>query len=129
MQLDTHSLRKILTKDLLDVMIRVGLIAFLVVACVRIFAPFMGLVLWGLILAVTLYPLHKRIATRLGGKQGRAATLLVLAGLLIIGVPSVMLASSFADSVHDAITAVENNTISVKPPKPSVVHGRVKDRA
>jgi len=120
MQIDNDALRKLLSKDLLDVLIRVGLIAFLVVLCVKIFSPFMGLVLWALILAVTLYPLHQKLAKRMGGKQGRAATLVVLAGLLLIGVPSVMLASSFATNVHDVHAAFGNNTISVKPPNPSV---------
>lgn len=120
MQVDNDSLRKFLSKDLLDVMIRVGLIAFLVVMCVKIFSPFMGLVLWALVLAVTLYPLHQRIAKRMGDRQGRAATLLVLAGLLLIGVPSVMLASSFAGDVKDIHSTFENNTISIKQPSPSV---------
>lgn len=120
MQLDNDSLRKLLSKDLMDVLIRVGLIAALVVLCVKIFSPFMGLVLWALILAVTLYPMHQKLAKRMGGRQGRAATLVVLAGLLLIGVPSVMLASSFATNVHDLHAAFENNTISVKPPNPSV---------
>lgn len=120
MQLDHNTLRKLLSKDLLDIMIRLGLIAFLVVMCVRIFSPFMGLVLWALVLAVTLYPMHQSLATRMGDRQGRAATLLVLAGLLLVGVPSVMLASSFATNVHDVHAAFENNTISIKQPNPSV---------
>jgi predicted PurR-regulated permease PerM len=37
-----------------------------------------------------------------------------------MGVPSVMLASSFADSIQDTITAFENNTVNVPAPKPSV---------
>jgi predicted PurR-regulated permease PerM len=120
MQLDNTLFRQILSKDLMDVMIRVGLIAFLVVMCVRIFAPFMGLMLWAVILAVTLYPLHQRIAKRLGGRQGRAATLLVLAGLLLIGVPTVMLGSSFASQVQDVHAAFENNEITIKQPDPAV---------
>jgi predicted PurR-regulated permease PerM len=120
MQSDNTMFRKLLSKDLTDVMIRVGLIAFVVVMCVRIFAPFMGLVLWALILAVALYPLQQRIAKRLGGRQGRSATLLVLAGILLIGVPSGMLGSSFASHVHDAYTALDNNTLDFKQPDPAV---------
>lgn len=104
----------------MDVLIRVGLIAFLVVICVRVFAPFMGLVLWALILTVALYPLHRRLANRFGGRQGRAATLLVVAGLLRIGVPSAMLGSSFASHVHDSYTVLENDTIEFKQPDPAV---------
>lgn len=72
MQSDYVIADKLRTKDLTDVLIRVGLIAFVVVLCVRVFAPFMGLMLWALILAVALYPLHQRIARWLGGRSGRA---------------------------------------------------------
>lgn len=120
MQLDSASIRKLLTDDLMDVLIRVGLIAFLVVMCVRVFAPFMGLILWALILAVTLYPLQQRLANKMGGRQGRAATLLVLAALLLIGAPTVMIASSSATYIHDVHAALQNNTISIEAPSPSV---------
>ena len=123
-QLDTATLQRLLSKDLTDVMIRVGLIAFVVVMCVRVIAPFAGLVLWGLILAAALYPLHHNLAKRLGGRQGRAATLLVFGGLLLIGVPTVMLGSSFAGHVHDAYSAFANNTITIKQPTPSVAPDR-----
>jgi len=108
------------SKDVMDIFLRIGLIAFLVVMCARIFAPFAGLVLWALILAVALYPLHQRLAHRLRGQQGRAATFLVLAGLLLIGIPTAMLGSSFASHVYDAYTAFQNNEISIRQPDASV---------
>ncbi len=120
MQLDKASVRKMLSDDLTNVLIRVGLMAFVVFLCVRIFAPFLGLMLWALILAVTLYPLSKILARRIGGRQGRAATILVISGLLLIGVPTVMLGSSFATDIHDAYTGFKNNEISVKQPSPKV---------
>ena len=45
--------------------------------CYRIFSPFLTLMVWALILAVNLYPLHRSLAAKLGGKQGLAATLIV----------------------------------------------------
>jgi predicted PurR-regulated permease PerM len=120
MQQEIALIRKHLSQDLTEVLIRLGLIAFLVVMSVKIFSPFMGLMLWALILAVTLYPLQQKIANKLGGKQGRAATLLVLFGILLIGVPTVMLGGSTADFVHETHTAFQNNTINIKPPAPSV---------
>jgi predicted PurR-regulated permease PerM len=104
----------------MDLLIRVGLIAFVAILCARIFAPFTGLLLWALILAVALYPLHRGLASRLGGRQGAAATLLVIGGLLLIGVPTVMLGSSFASHVHNAYTAFENEEITFKSPSPGV---------
>jgi len=120
MQQDMALIRKNLSRDLTDVMIRLGLVAFLVVMSVKIFSPFMGLMLWALILAVTLYPLHQKIAKKLGDKQGRAATLLVLSGILLIGVPTMILGGSTADFVHESYTAFQNNTITIEPPAPSV---------
>jgi predicted PurR-regulated permease PerM len=109
-----------LPKDLTDTIIRIGLIAVLAVMCVRLFAPFANLMLWALILAIALYPMHQSLARRLGGRQGGAATLVVVAGLLLIGGPMVMLGGSFASQVKNAHTAFENNAITIEQPAPTV---------
>jgi len=120
MQTDNNVLRQLLSRDLMDVLIRVGIVVFLALMCARIIGPFMNLMLWSLILAIALYPLHQGIASRMGGKQGRSATVLVLAGLLLIGTPTVMLGGSFAGHMHTAYEKFESGTIVVKPPKESV---------
>ena len=120
MPIDKETIRKTFSKDLTEILIRLGLIAFLVVMSIKIFSPFMGLMMWALILAVTLYPVHQRLAKKLKDKQGRAATLLVLVGVLIIGLPTVMLAASFADYVYDTHAAFKNNTVTISPPSAEV---------
>ena len=65
---------------LMDVLIRAGLILVMVLLCFRVFSPFLDLMIWALILAVTLYPMQAWLAARLEGRQGLAATLLVLLG-------------------------------------------------
>jgi predicted PurR-regulated permease PerM len=108
------------SKDPLDLTIKIGLVGLLVVACLFIVAPFAALMLWALILAVALYPLHRWLARRLSNKQGWAATVLVLAGLLLIGGPTVMLGSSFAAQVHKTYIAFDNDSLTIPKPKPSV---------
>ena len=108
------------SKDPLDLTIKIGLVGLLVVACLFIVAPFAALMLWALILAVALYPLHRWLARRLSNKQGWAATVLVLAGLLLIGGPTVMLGSSFAAQVHKTYTEFDNDSLTIPKPKPSV---------
>ena len=120
MQKDDSTVQKLLSKNFTDAMIRIGLILFLVVMCLRIFAPFANLMLWALILAVTLYPIHQRLTKRLKGRQGRAAALLVIAGILLIAVPTAMIGGSFAKFVHKAYTAYENDSITIKQPAPQV---------
>jgi predicted PurR-regulated permease PerM len=104
----------------MDAAIRIGLITLLVIMCWSIFKPFANLMVWALILAIALYPLHRRFARRLGNRQGRAATLIVLAGLLLIGGPTVMLGSSFATHVHNGYTALEEQTVTIPSPPATV---------
>lgn len=106
------------SRELVDVYIRVGLIAILLMLCYAIFKPFLGLMLWAVLLAVTIYPLHRMIANRLGGKQGRAAILLILLSTILIVTPSIVLIGSFGDSVSGLVHGVKNNTLQI-PPAPA----------
>jgi len=120
MEIDDSAIRSVLSQHLTDAVIRIGIIALLVGMCVRIFAPFADLALWAVILAIALYPVQQPLAKRLGGRQGRAALLLVVAALLLIGIPTVMLGRSFATRVHKAYTAYESNAVTIKQPDPAV---------
>ena len=55
--------------SLLDVLIRAGLILGLAILCFQVFSPFLTLMMWALILAVTLYPAQQFIAAKLGGSR------------------------------------------------------------
>ncbi len=107
-------------QELTDVLIRIGLIAFLAFLCYKIFSPFMGLILWALILAVVLYPLHQKLARYLGGRENLAATLIVVAGLLVIGTPTVLMSSAFVDNLHGVYEKIHTQSAPIKPPPPSV---------
>ncbi|MBN8448089.1 MAG: AI-2E family transporter [Candidatus Accumulibacter sp.] len=115
-----HELEDRLARRLLDVFIRAGLVVALVLLCYRIFSPFMTMMLWALILAITIYPLHQMLAARIGGKQGLASTLIVLLAVAVIITPTVMLGSQFADSVHDLVKGVRDNTLQVPAPSDKV---------
>lgn len=71
---DLSLVEKRLVARFLDMFIKFGLILALGSFCFTVFSPFMNMMLWALILAVTLYPLHQRFAARLGGKQGQSST-------------------------------------------------------
>lgn len=114
------TLQKLLSRRLLDVLIQAGLIVVLVSFCYKIFAPFMNLMLWALILAVTLYPLQQRMARKMNGKQGLAATVLVLLGVLLIFVPVAVLTNSLADSVTGLIQGMRDNTLVIPAPSDKV---------
>src|SRR6201993_1905544 len=95
----TPDTQRVLSRQLLDVLIRAGLIAVLAVFCFRIFAPFLNLMVWALILAITLYPLQVRLRAPLAGRDGLIATLIILAAFAIILVPTYLLGAAVANSV------------------------------
>lgn len=104
----------------MDVLIRAGLVLALALLCFRIFSPFISMLAWALILAVTMYPGHQALASRMGGKQGLAATLLVLAGLTLIVAPTAVVLGSLGDSVHETIVSLRDDDLKVPPPPASV---------
>jgi predicted PurR-regulated permease PerM len=109
-----------LSDRLMDVFIRAGLVLVMIILCYEIFAPFRPLMVWALILAITLYPAHQKLANKMGGKQGHAATVIVLAGILLIVTPTTVLVNSIGDSVHDLINGVRDNTLQIPLPSQAV---------
>jgi predicted PurR-regulated permease PerM len=115
-----HDLEQRLASPLLDVLIRAGLILVMAMLCYQVLSPFLHLMVWALILAVTLYPLHQSLASKIGGKQGLAATLLVVVGSVLIVVPTAMLLSALGDSVQQLVHDVQTNTLQIPAPRPGV---------
>lgn len=109
-----------LSRRLLDVLIRYGLVVVLVLLCHRIFSPFIGLMAWALILAVTLYPLQRFVAKKLRVRQGVAATIIVVLATLMIVAPTAVLLVSFGDSVQATAQSLQGKQIEVPPPRPGV---------
>ncbi|MDM0053956.1 AI-2E family transporter [Variovorax sp. J22R115] len=109
-----------MSRKLMDVFIRAGLVLALTLLCFRIFSPFISMMAWALILAVTMYPGHQALARRLGGKQGLAATLLVLVGITLIVAPTAVVLSSLGDSVHETIVTLRDDDLKIPPPPPGV---------
>lgn len=104
----------------LEVLIRAGFILAMAVLCYEVFAPFLPLMLWAVILAVTLYPLQQWIAGRIGGRQGWASTIVVLLGGILIVVPTAALMNSLGESVHQLVHVVQTNALVIPAPPESI---------
>lgn len=109
-------------RELLDVLIRAALILALAMFCYQVFRPFMNLMLWSVILAVTLYPLNQRLAKKLGNRPGWAAVIWVVIGLACLMVPLSLLGASLVDSVQNGMQAVETGQLEIPAP-PERVEG------
>ncbi|HLE44238.1 MAG TPA: AI-2E family transporter, partial [Methylomirabilota bacterium] len=85
-----------------------GVLAF---ALYRILEPFVGPILWDLLLAFLLVPANRRLRQALGGRRGAAAILLTLAVTLLVLVPVSVLAVVFARQAADLIGRLQDAAI------------------
>ena len=99
-----------------DTLIRVGVIYVLAVLCFKVFSPFLDLVVWSIILAVTLYPVHQMLARKIGGRQGLTSVILAILGVTLVVVPTWLLMNSFADSINGIVGSVQQNTAQIPVP-------------
>ncbi|MBV2134646.1 AI-2E family transporter [Pseudomonas sp. MAP12] len=107
---------------LLDVLMRGALIVVLTLFCYRVFRPFIDLLLWSLILAVTLYPLHGWLLARLGNRNGQAATLIVLVCVAALLIPAYLLGASLTESVQNTVATIKSGAFAIPPPADSVAN-------
>jgi predicted PurR-regulated permease PerM len=101
---------------MVDAALQIGLVALLVYACSRIMLPFTGILLWSIILAVMLDPLHLRLATRIGNRW--SALLIGLVSVSLLLVPMVTAVTSLGSSIFSLVAAVQNESVSIPPAPP-----------
>lgn len=100
--------------------IQIAAVTLLVYWCFTIIAPFLGMVMWALIIAVALYPLHQSLSAKMGNRQKLSATIFVLIGLTILVLPTFLLAESSITGLKTLATGLEDGSIVVAPPNESV---------
>jgi predicted PurR-regulated permease PerM len=104
----------------LEVTIKVGLAVGLVFLCFLILKPFILLVLWGIIIAVSVHPLYFRLGKWLKGRFKWSAFIVTLFLLLIILTPGVFLGKSLAGAIIYVIDTVSSGQAVLPPPDISV---------
>ena len=97
--------------------IKTALVFLIIYASFMIFKPFLLPVIWGVIIAVALYPVHKKLTKLLKNKAGLSATLITLILLAVLLVPSASFTSSLFESVKELSTQIREDTfVVVSPP-------------
>jgi predicted PurR-regulated permease PerM len=104
----------------IEFLIRIGLLILLVAASLMILAPFMIILIWGVIIAIAQFPLFKKSVNALGNKKTLTAALFTLAGLTAIIIPSLMLAESSATGYQYLLEVFEEGRLTIPPPTENV---------
>ncbi|HYN39359.1 MAG TPA: AI-2E family transporter [Rhodospirillales bacterium] len=100
--------------------IRIGLVVLLVAWCYDIVRPFVIPFVWGLIIAVAVYPGYRPLESFLGGRRALAATLVSLLLLVILIGPTVMLAGTLVEGAQRVAQELMEGTPALPPPPPGI---------
>ena len=101
---------------LTDMIVRLTLLGLFVFWALDLVGPFMPVVIWSVILAVALQPVHAWLAVQLGGRRRFAAVVLTLVMLAIIVGPVALLGTSMAEAVAVLTDGIHQGTLRVPPP-------------
>jgi predicted PurR-regulated permease PerM len=102
--------------------LRIGFVGLLLILSWLILKPFIMLVMWGIIIAVGIYPIFKKFAALLGNREKLASTLITLFALAFLIVPSYLLMESTVESVQNFAVQLEEGTFKVPPPADDVAN-------
>lgn len=118
-ELKNNSIDELMQKGV-EIAIRIGTIALLIIWCFQIIQPFITLVFWGVIIAIAIYPKFMQLVNLSGNRQSLMATLITIAMLLILAGPIIMLGGLVGDNAQVLAAHLKAGPIVIPPPPESV---------
>ena len=104
------------TGKIVDVVLPVFLLALLIALCIQLLLPFVGLLVWTIILAICFKPLHDRLMAK-RGLSSRWSAIIIGTGLsALVLVPTAIAAMSAASSIPEVVATVQSGDREVPPP-------------
>ena len=106
--------------DVIQLAIRLGLLAFLIYWTFVLIRPFVPILAWSIVLAVALYPVFEVLARLLGGRPRLAAAILTVINLGIVIGPATWLGLNAVEGLKDFAGSLSAGTLQVPSPPESV---------
>lgn len=103
-----------------DLILKLGALFVLIYFCIRILQPFMSMLIWGLIIAIILFPVFHKIRAWFGDRSKISSVLLTLLTLAILVLPSIWLVNQLVDGVRFLTEFLQEGEIVIPPPGDNV---------
>lgn len=107
-------------KKTIDLFIKLTIVALLIAWSLMIVLPFAIPILWGVILAVTLYPLFKILKNLFRGKKALTSAFITIVLLCALLVPSIFMITSIIGEIKGVKEAIDSKTLVIPPPNAKV---------
>ena len=100
--------------------IRIGFLVLILTWCYRVLEPFLIPLLWGIIIAIGIFPLYRKLVPMLGNREKSAATAVTLFLLALLIIPSVLFTDTTVSGLQRLSQQLESGTLEVPPPPENV---------
>ncbi len=100
--------------------LRIGFITLLLVWSFLIIKPFILPVIWGIIIAVAIFPLFEKVSSLIGNRRKTAAILITLIALTLLIVPSTVFIDSAVNGMKNLSASMESGSLTIPPPSEDV---------
>lgn len=117
--MDNIAQREQKVQDAIEIAIKVGLLMLVLYISYLIVKPFIGIVIWGIIIAVAISPVINSLEKRFGNRKRVIIgfTVAVIAALLI---PTYMLSDTVIKESHTLVNVLKEGKVTVPPPTENV---------
>ncbi len=107
-------------RSAVEIAIRLGSIALLVGWCLLIVAPFLGIVVWALIITIAVDDGFEKVCSWLGGRRILAAVLYVALAMILIFGPTVLLSETLVSAAREYAHTLKTGDLVVPPPNEAI---------
>ena len=105
---------------LINSVIRLFVLGFLFTWCFILIRPFIIITLWGVVIAIAVFPAFLWLKNRIGGRSKLAAILLALLGMAIIIGPVSLIATVLLHNAHNLVDSITTGQLTIPPPPKNI---------
>ena len=100
----------------MEAAIRIGLVVLWVGWCFQILRPFVIPIVWGIIIAVAIYPVYEYLLTLLKDSSRVSATLVTVGMLVILVWPAVLVGGLLVENAEMVVNHLRDGALTIPPP-------------
>lgn len=104
----------------IDLVLKVGILILLIYLCYKILSPFIPILEWGMIIAVILFPVFKKLSGWLGKRYKLSSILIMVVALVLLALPSIWLVNQIVYGISFLSEAIQNQEFNIPVPGESV---------
>ena len=107
-------------KKTMEIVVRMGLIFFLIIWSFQIVKPFITPIIWGIIIAIGTYPIFLWFKKKLNLSNGLGATLFTLLMLILLITPTIMLTGVLFEDAQSLSENLASGSLNIPAPPDAV---------